>query len=1041
MAFILQAIGLVDTIPNFPYKIDEASPHASFPCSFTNALTWTLQDGIATDISLASTASPLSQQTHLSAKEKEEAQKVSIFHVSLKGLSPEAKQLARNALKRVLTLRINGLLKCLAAAEHRDHIYIATERCVPLEHYLSHLKEFSLTNTVGSGGGGGGGGNESMHAGASFLSPDEMGLGVKHLARGVHALHLNALVHGNAYPRSAFVTLKGRFWKLFGFELISCVGGSATPEEVACFVHGAQSLPSTPTLAPEMASCVSAGSSAQLRELLTTPSSAVSLDAWGIAVVMYEAGKALKPPPGGGATMGHLPQSLTPETARECARCLPAGLRQGFQALCAANPATRPRVQSFVDSNTFFVDNRFIQIMELTENYEVIEAEEREGLLHTLAREFAPSNASPRFPLHGSLWIMERILSQLHIFTPKNVVLPVVLMGMHIPEPAVYDTAVGPLLGRLYCSRDKFVRLQLLQALPFYCDKLDAVRLAQVIWAQFGEGFRSNSPDLLTLTARGSVLLAKRLPARVVGTELTNALGSLLSNSDPSMRANAIRCFTEIAELIPVTSRELTLGSVFTKAVKDPERAVRYAAVNGLASFLAWMSPHQIASILLPSVLPLTVDSFRHTRDVALNILSKGVDKLRQAAAENVESGQESNQEMVDASGRRIEMWSFDVAEVMQEAKRALFDDNDDFATRRPIRDVFSDKSGSRDPDSQRQPARLAGAASLPSGTRSGAAMPSKVGGLAATSRSGVVTAMGKHPPRPPSQASEQAVKPRKQEEEWGDGGSGWSDEEDAETSAAPTANSLISCHPTGRGLTLKQLRRGDDLGDSGLKKKGLGGVGVLSSAARPPAPGGHVDPHNVLGGHNNSGSSQPSPPPRSGGGGDHAGSGGDGGGGGGGGWSDDEDWGSDGVVSSTPPLPQSGVQRLSTGSNPAMALPRTHSNTNDDKPVGAVLSSSSPLSSNGSSSRVGGTSHTTTPIPSSVQTAAADARKSGLRQFASPVLSSNGSVASSTAPHSPVLNGSLSNPTFAAPRKEGSDTTITGMKLKKKSLGARKCD
>lgn len=131
MAFLLQSVmewtGIA-SIPDFPFTL---CPHARrISCDFlygcSSTLLWTLQDGVTRNVNNSSSSLfvlPVGST-------------VSIFHLSLSTLSEDEKRLARNALRRARTIRIRGLLQCFGGTEYKDHIYIATEHCVPLAHYL-----------------------------------------------------------------------------------------------------------------------------------------------------------------------------------------------------------------------------------------------------------------------------------------------------------------------------------------------------------------------------------------------------------------------------------------------------------------------------------------------------------------------------------------------------------------------------------------------------------------------------------------------------------------------------------------------------------------------------------------------------------------------------------------------------------------------------------------------------------------------------------------------------------------------------------------
>lgn len=133
MSFLIQSVmewaGLA-SIPGFPFTLKASSPgvRCQFLYGSSTTLVWTLQEGVTREAQASSSSLLLLPS----------GSTVSIFHLALSSLSEEEKRLARNVLRRVRTLRIQGLLPCLGGIEYKEHIYIATEHCMPLAHYLFH---------------------------------------------------------------------------------------------------------------------------------------------------------------------------------------------------------------------------------------------------------------------------------------------------------------------------------------------------------------------------------------------------------------------------------------------------------------------------------------------------------------------------------------------------------------------------------------------------------------------------------------------------------------------------------------------------------------------------------------------------------------------------------------------------------------------------------------------------------------------------------------------------------------------------------------
>lgn len=125
---------------------------------------------------------------------KEDSSSCSIFSfdvVANKSRLP----LARNALKKLRTFRHPGVIKVLDTVESESHIYIATERLIPLRW---HVKRKSLT-------------------------PETIKWGLFSIAQTLKFVNEDASsLHGNVKVASVYTSESGE-WKLGGFEVLSNV--------------------------------------------------------------------------------------------------------------------------------------------------------------------------------------------------------------------------------------------------------------------------------------------------------------------------------------------------------------------------------------------------------------------------------------------------------------------------------------------------------------------------------------------------------------------------------------------------------------------------------------------------------------------------------------------------------------------------------------------------------------------------------------------------------------------------------------------------
>ncbi|RKF53391.1 putative inactive serine/threonine-protein kinase scy1 [Erysiphe neolycopersici] len=132
--------------------------------------------------------------TLFNGTKREDGSKCSIFSFDINS-NKYLLSLARNAVKKLRTLRHPKIVKVLDTVESDSYIYIATERVVPLSW---HMKRKSLSIEIIIWG------LYSVAQTIKFINDDA------------------ASIHGSIRLRSIFTSESGE-WKLGGFEFVSCI--------------------------------------------------------------------------------------------------------------------------------------------------------------------------------------------------------------------------------------------------------------------------------------------------------------------------------------------------------------------------------------------------------------------------------------------------------------------------------------------------------------------------------------------------------------------------------------------------------------------------------------------------------------------------------------------------------------------------------------------------------------------------------------------------------------------------------------------------
>ncbi|KAG7289669.1 hypothetical protein NEMBOFW57_006044 [Staphylotrichum longicolle] len=257
---------------------------------------------------------------------REDGSNCSIFSFDISA-NRSALPLARNALKKLRTLRHPGVIKVLDTVESDSYIYIATERVVPLRW---HVKRKSL-------------------------SPETTKWGLYNIARTIKFINDEASsVHGSLKVASVYTTESGE-WKLGGFEVLSNV----KDDEAVIYTYGSVVPDSGRYTPPEL---TKSGWDALKR----SPHSAV--DAYEFGALVFEVFNGTF---NGGDQAGQT-------------KNIPPSMQSSYKRLMNANPKARLSVAHFLEQgrrNGAFFDSPLIKLTDGIENLGVKTEEEREAFL------------------------------------------------------------------------------------------------------------------------------------------------------------------------------------------------------------------------------------------------------------------------------------------------------------------------------------------------------------------------------------------------------------------------------------------------------------------------------------------------------------------------------------------------------------------------------------------------------------------------------------------------------------------------------------
>ncbi|SPQ21012.1 9c99bc62-b546-4ad8-a618-775b17dc1e98 [Thermothielavioides terrestris] len=330
---------------------------------------------------------------------REDGSNCSIFSFDISA-NRSALPLAKNALKKLRTLRHPGVIKVLDTAESDTYIYIATERVVPLRW---HVKRKSL-------------------------SPETTKWGLYNIARTIKFINDEAAsVHGNLKVASVYTTESGE-WKLGGFEVLSNV----KEDEAVIYTYGSLVPDSGRYTPPELAK---SGWDALKR----SPHSAV--DAYQLGALIFEVFNGTF---NGGDQAGQT-------------KNIPPSMHASYKRLTNANPKARLSVAHFLEQgrrNGAFFDTALIKLTDGIENLGVKTEEEREAFLDDLEQ------LTDDFPEDFfKMKVLPELLKSVEFGGGGPKAFGLVMKIATKLSNEDFDVKVTPVLIRLFSNPDRAIRV------------------------------------------------------------------------------------------------------------------------------------------------------------------------------------------------------------------------------------------------------------------------------------------------------------------------------------------------------------------------------------------------------------------------------------------------------------------------------------------------------------------------------------------------------------------------------------------------------
>ncbi|OXH27111.1 SCY1-like [Cryptococcus neoformans] len=518
-------------------------------------------------------------------------------------------QLAKNALKKLRTIRHPDIIRYIDSVETETHIYIATERVRPLEGVL---RDWETGGALASG------------AGRAKGKENWIGWGVRSVSSALAFLNSPPLSQHHSYliPTSIFVT-PSLEWRLAGFELLT---GKDDAGGILWGLGGVAPGDIGERCAPE----VRKGGWSALRE--TDPA---QHDTYLFAVLLFTLYNPHSPLP-----------PLSSQPTPSSSGTLPKVLFPLWKRMLNPNPRTRLTTISFTDEAEkagFWASNPFVSLVKGLDNFELQSESDKLSLLRIIKEATTQAGTLP-----GPFTTYKILPSLLHSLSlptaPSSAMLPLVLELSKLVPSSDYPKMVLDPVVRLYTSPDRGTRMALLEGLNEYVDKLDNKTVTEKIWPNLITGFADTVPVIREATIKAVYPLASKLSDRILNNDLLRVLAKMQMDTEPSIRTNTCILLGRLAPILGHNTKKKVLVPAFARSLKDPFVHARVAGLMALMASVECFDREDLAGKVVPNMSFTLVDKEKLVRDQAFKAMNMFVSKLTDMVKDMPETALPSDQ-------------------------------------------------------------------------------------------------------------------------------------------------------------------------------------------------------------------------------------------------------------------------------------------------------------------------------------------------------------------------------------------------------------
>ncbi|GJQ08992.1 hypothetical protein GpartN1_g783.t1 [Galdieria partita] len=500
-------------------------------------------------------------------KETKETALVFVHQVSKEDANKSLRSLARNGLQRLKTLRHPNILKFYNAVESENCISFATEEAFPFYEYTQRYGPLSM---------------------------DTLCWGIFCLARALEFIHSDCkLAHGRMSPACVFIT-PGGDWKLGAFE--AAVGDLTLLRETMF-------LQEEKYCSPEL-----------LKQQWNVLSKApiYSVDSWAFGCFIQEI------------------FSGTFRSAEQLRKLdfIPKELVIDYQKLLSSNPSSRLTPGKLLE-NKCLQSNSFVNMNLFLENFELKESLEKDNFLQKIvdAVEQVPNNFL-RFKL------LPVLCTSMECGSGGTSVLNCIsTIFSHIVDDNFKQELVRQHVVKWFASvkpENRVVRAELVNKIELFAPFIDKESVNKIVFPFICQNLKDlGSPALRDNSVKAIIHIIDVLDDKLLNSVLMGHLAKVQLDREPAIRANTTVCLGKIASHLSESTKKKVLIPAFTRSLKDPFPPAR---VSGLVAFMKTAEnyqPAEMATRILPAVVPCLVDEDNETRTQAFECLEFFIEKIR----------------------------------------------------------------------------------------------------------------------------------------------------------------------------------------------------------------------------------------------------------------------------------------------------------------------------------------------------------------------------------------------------------------------------